>query len=212
LKRSGGTALPRTYVGRWLRAAVLDRQEERDRLVRSLNGGNAAGWNDDEPAVVEAAAELVLRQYFGPGEADANEVSWLASVACASMPEVGRNLNDRHAGAVIRSALGQPGTDADAPMSSGERFLLRMAITSLASIRMDLDESRVDELLREAERVAFDRGFHPLLRRGASASPPMWTTDMYRGILDGLCMDSRSRKCRMHRLLGFKGAARLLEN
>jgi hypothetical protein len=148
---------------------MLDRQEERDRLVRTLNGGNAVGWNDDEPAVVEAAAELVLRQYFGPGEPEASEVNWLASAACVSMAEVGRTLSDRHAEALIRSALGQPGTGAGAPMSPGERFLLRGTITSLASIRMELDESTVDEMLRQAERVAFDRGFHPLLaRRGAS--------------------------------------------
>jgi hypothetical protein len=66
LRHSGRSALPRTYVGRSLRAAMLDQQDERDRLVATLNHGSAIGWNDDEPAVVEAAGELVMRCLFGP--------------------------------------------------------------------------------------------------------------------------------------------------
>jgi hypothetical protein len=69
-RHAGNSALPRTFVGRWLRAAMLDRPDERDRLVPTLNRGSVTGWNDDEPAVVQAAAELVLRRFFGPGEAD----------------------------------------------------------------------------------------------------------------------------------------------
>jgi hypothetical protein len=77
----------------------LDRPDERDRLVTTLNPDSATGWNDDEPAVVQAAAELVLRRFFGPGKADADKVSWLASAACVSMAEMTRLLDERQAGA-----------------------------------------------------------------------------------------------------------------
>ncbi|HSR86480.1 MAG TPA: hypothetical protein VLM11_20085, partial [Streptosporangiaceae bacterium] len=39
----GSPALPRTYVGRWLRAAMLDQRELRDELATTLNGGARAG-------------------------------------------------------------------------------------------------------------------------------------------------------------------------
>jgi hypothetical protein len=141
---------------------MLDRQHERDRLVATLNRGSAKGWNDDEPAVVEAAAELVLRRFFGPGQPDADRLWWLASVACLAMTDISRPLDERHAEAVIRSALGNAaGTSFS--MSSGDKYLLQGALASLASINMDLGKAEVDELLREAERLAFDRGWHPPL-------------------------------------------------
>ena len=58
-RHPGVAALPRTYVGRWPRAAMVDQREERDQFVATLYLG-VAGLNDDEPAVVEAAAELAL--------------------------------------------------------------------------------------------------------------------------------------------------------
>jgi hypothetical protein len=45
---------------------MLDQRELREQLKFTLNGGNATGWNDDEPAVMEAACELTARRYFGP--------------------------------------------------------------------------------------------------------------------------------------------------
>lgn len=52
------TPLPRTLVGQWLLAAVLEQRDLRDRLVKSLNGGQG-GWNNDEPAVIAAACQLL---------------------------------------------------------------------------------------------------------------------------------------------------------
>ena len=112
--------------------------------------------------MVQAAAELVLRRFFGPGEADADKVSWLASAACVSMAEMTRLLDERQAGAVIRSALGEPAPGLDA-LTPADKSVLQGAVTSLASINMDLDEAAVDELVREAERVTFERGWHPPL-------------------------------------------------
>lgn len=170
LRHSGTSALPRTYVGRWLRAAMLDQPDERDRLVATLNRGSATGWNDDEPAVVEAAAELVLRRFFGPGEADADRLWWLASVTRLGMAEISRPLDEHHAEAVIRSALGEPASGL-AALKPGDKHVLRGTAVTIASINMDLDEAAVDDLLREAERIAFERGWHPpLVPRGRSGA------------------------------------------
>jgi hypothetical protein len=167
---SGASALPRTFVGRWLRAAMLDRREERDRLVRTLNGGSATGWNDDEPAVVQAAAELVLRRYLGLGEPDPDKAGSLACAVTAGLGEIRRPLDEQHADAVIRSALGAASPVFDA-LKPGERHILRGAAASVASVTMELDEAAVDELLREAERIAFERGWHtPLAPRGRAGA------------------------------------------
>jgi len=169
LRRPGTSALPRTFVGRWLRAATLDERDERDRLVRTLNGGSATGWNDDEPAVVEAAAELALQRYFGPDEPDPDKVAALAYAVTAGLGQINRPLSEPHADAVIWSALGVPSPVFEA-LKPGDRHVLRGLVATAASVMTELDEAQLDELLREAEWVAFERGFHPpLVRRGKSA-------------------------------------------
>ena len=55
---------PSTVVGKFLRAALLDQRELRRQLTTTLNNGKP-GWNGDEPAVVEAACEIAVREYFG---------------------------------------------------------------------------------------------------------------------------------------------------
>lgn len=55
---------PRTYVGRWLLALLMHDPELREQLRSTLNGGKETGWNDDEPAVIEAACELAFRLFF----------------------------------------------------------------------------------------------------------------------------------------------------
>ena len=162
LRHSGTWALPRTCEGQWLRAAMLDRRDERDRLVRTLNSGNAIGCNDDEPAVAEAAAELVAQRYFGPDEPDPGKVARLTDAMAAGLDEISRPLDRRDADAAIWSALGAPSPGFDA-LSPGDRHVLRSAVVTVASVVMELDEAAVDGLVREAERVAFERGFHPPL-------------------------------------------------
>jgi hypothetical protein len=57
---SGG---PRTCVGRWLCAGLRGESKDYNRLAHTLNRGQK-GWNDDEPAVVEAACEMAVRRFF----------------------------------------------------------------------------------------------------------------------------------------------------
>jgi hypothetical protein len=54
--RSGASGGPSTYVGLWLQALLRGDSEDYRRLVHTLNRGEK-GWNDDEPAVVEAERE-----------------------------------------------------------------------------------------------------------------------------------------------------------
>jgi hypothetical protein len=165
VKHSGSSALPRTFVGRWLRAAMLDQREERDRLVRTLNGGKATGWNDDEPAVVQAATELVLSRYYSSSDQElgglialVNEV--LVTGNCAKdIPK---------AEVVIHSAVGDdtPGIE----MMRVDRYRLRALAVGLASAKLELSAADVDSVLREAERTAFEQGFHPpLVPRGGGS-------------------------------------------
>ena len=125
---------------------MLDRRDERDRLVRTGNGGNATGWNDDEPAVAEAAAELVARRYRGLGEPEPDKAPRLAQAMTAGLGEISRPLGQRDADAAIWSAQGAPSPGFDA-RSPGDRHVLRSAVVAVASVMMELDEAAVDELL-----------------------------------------------------------------
>jgi hypothetical protein len=44
-----------------------------------------------------------------------------------------------------------------------DRYRLRVVTVALASIMLELSEAEVDSVLREAERLAFEQGFHPPL-------------------------------------------------
>ncbi len=158
LKHPGSSALPRTFVGRWLRASMLDQREERDRLVHTLNGGSATGWNDDEPAVVEAALELVL-QYFNDDQVGIGELAGLVSAALAADH---RQDDGPKAAALINAALGADASGAD-QVARMDRFRLNMLAATAASAKLQLEEAGVDAVLREAERLAFERGWHPPL-------------------------------------------------
>ena len=75
------------------------------------------------------------------------------------------SVTPQQADAVLRSALHEPG--ADGAMTRGELFLFRTYAIVFMSLKLRLGEQAIDELLREAERLAFERGSHPqLAQRG----------------------------------------------
>lgn len=96
---------PRTYVGQWLLAGMLDQRAERQRLSRMLNNGKS-GWNADEPAVVGFAFELAVRQLF-PESVDVREITAfvrdLRSRVYSTAPP-----DQLGAEALIRDALEEP--------------------------------------------------------------------------------------------------------
>jgi hypothetical protein len=91
-RRPGTAALPRTFVDRWLPASMLDQRDERDRLASTLNR-RVAGWNDNEPAVVEAAAELGLLCYFRPQPAQTGPSRSLTPIQAGRARSDGRWMN-----------------------------------------------------------------------------------------------------------------------
>ena len=151
---------PRTYVGLWLRASLRGESETYRRLSRSLNGGRN-GWNDDEPAVVEAACELAVQQFFGSERDDqmiADFVSGMrARIARSKLPPGQAEVE-----AVVKSALG--GTNVDvAHIKRSELLNIRTAVLVNISDGLSLDGQAVDVLIVSAEERAGSRGWSPPL-------------------------------------------------
>jgi hypothetical protein len=153
-------AVPRTNAGKWLRAMYLGQWELRDSLRSTLNNGQKKGWNDDEPALVEAVCELSVRQYFGP-DYDVRAVTDFVELLRAATKD-NNPFPQLESEAVIRAALGE----ADIDLSGISRFALlgiRTLAGSLATDRMRFGEAEVDQLISEAEQITFERGWHPPL-------------------------------------------------
>jgi hypothetical protein len=164
LSVSRAGSLPHTHIGRWLRALMLDQRELRDNLVSTLNNGEPIGWNDDEPAVVVACCELVIRQCWpdGPTQADVEALCALCEAAFTQGSV--KPASPGSIEAVIRATL--RGNDDRAPgVSSGDSYRISTLLAGLLADQADLSETEVDELVKKAERAAFDRRWHPPLAR-----------------------------------------------
>ncbi len=141
---------------------MLDQREERERLVATLNQGRAGGWNDDEPAVVEAAANLILHRYYGSGDPDPEALGELVEIVSQALLADNRPSDVPKAEAVIRSDLGND-TDDGGEVARVDRFRLRAVVVGLASAKLELGEAEVNSVLRESEWAAFEHGFKPTL-------------------------------------------------
>jgi hypothetical protein len=150
---------PSTVVGAWLRATLLDQRELARRLNSALNNGKP-GWNDDEPAVVEAMCELAVREYFG-GDYDVRAITLFVSGMRSRIHSVAPP-GQLETEALIRSALGETDvvTDDIKPL---QRYVIRGSVLGLARILLGWDEATVDQRIVEGERVAFARGWNPPL-------------------------------------------------
>jgi hypothetical protein len=151
---------PSTVVGRWLRAALLDQQELREQLETALNNGKPTGWNDDEPAVVEAACELAVREYFG----DDYDVRAVTSLVSGMRSRIHSNEPPEQLAteAVIRSALAEADV-MTGDINPGQKLHIRGLVTIEVRIRLGWDEAAVDRLIVAAERIASERGWNPPL-------------------------------------------------
>jgi hypothetical protein len=159
-------AHPRTVAGLWLRALLMHDDELRDRLVRKLGGGKP-GWNRDEAAVVQAVCDLAVRRYFGPGydvRAVTEMVSFMRQAELANQHTPYGQLEME---AVIRHALGEPEVDVKG-ITTDVAFKVQCGVTAVIAWKSDFTESRIDELITEAEELAIGRGFSPpLATRGS---------------------------------------------
>jgi hypothetical protein len=162
---------PRTVMGVWLRAAGLGMTEERDRLQSQLNGGKA-GWNDDEPGVIEAASELAARRYFG-SRASTDHV---AAIAARLEDAVRTGADPRRAAsklpdkaqieAVIRYASGDHSAVLD-NIRPSVVLHARGAFIFFVIMKLDI-VFELDRLICDAEALAFARGLNPPLVAGVA--------------------------------------------
>ncbi|MBO0786230.1 MAG: hypothetical protein J2P33_09150 [Actinobacteria bacterium] len=132
----------------------------REQLRSTLNGGKKTGWNDDEPAVIEAACEVAVRLFF-PEDYDVRTITAFVS-ELRTPTDNDPSLDQLKAGAIIRFALGEADvvTDDIAPL---QKLHIRISVITLLTFKLDLDESAIDKLIIDSERIAFDRGWHPPL-------------------------------------------------
>jgi hypothetical protein len=146
---------PRTIVGLWLRANCLGLTEEREHFLRQINGG-VAGWNDDEPGVVEAASELAARRYFGP-RASPDQVTELAT-----------QIQDRAASTLLQ----KPDVETVIRYATGDHtavlrnirpslvLTIRGAFIFFVLMKLDI-MFELNKLICDAEAIAFERGLKP---------------------------------------------------
>ena len=137
---------PSTVVGGWLRALLLDQRELTGQLTTTLNYGKP-GWNDDEPAVVEALCEIAVREYFG-ADYDVRAITSFVSRMRSRVHSV-EPPGQLAAEAVIRFSLGE--TDVVAgDVKRLEKLGIRIAVLAMARLLLGWDEATVDQRIVEA--------------------------------------------------------------
>jgi hypothetical protein len=159
--KANATPQPKTLVGQWLLACMLDRRDLRDQLGKSLNGGQG-GWNNDEPAVIEAVSQIASRKLFPDGD-DVAEVSAFVTrmreLVRAHTPDA-KLPGHEETEAVIRAALG----DRNIVLSrfrNQDPFEARIAVISGARSKLALADETITQMIADGEDFASDRGWHP---------------------------------------------------
>jgi hypothetical protein len=142
-----------------LRAGLRGDNADYSRLARTLNRGQK-GWNDDEPAVVEAACQMAVQQFFatyGHVPVDAFVADMRQRIAKERTPSRQEDME-----VVIRAALND---NASVPpdIKRGELLRIRGAVTANIADILKLDAEAIDQFIAEAERVAIARGYSPPL-------------------------------------------------
>lgn len=153
-------AWPRTYVGLWLRAVLLRQEELGYRLASKLNGGRQTGWNDDEPAVVQAACELGVGRLFGTSYDVRAVTAFVGKLREATDNDP--KYDQLKTEAVIRLALGDRDVDTTG-ITAVEKYGIHSAALAGARAKLGLSEAEVNQLVTDAEKIAAERGFNPPL-------------------------------------------------
>jgi hypothetical protein len=150
---------PGTTMGLWLRALLLGDREGYARLGPLLNR-DEKGWNEDEPAVVKAACQLMVREYFRAYKHVSIE-AFVADIwdriAKQRTPPRQEDMET-----VIRAALNES-IEVPPHIRRGELHGIRGAVTANISDILRLDVARIDRLVTEAETTARARGYDPPL-------------------------------------------------
>jgi len=167
---------PRTVIGAYLRAVLLDEQERRGQLRGRVNLAQPNGWNDDEYAVVQAVFELQVRRYFGTGDGAGAVPALISKLASLQAENIMKQLDLGETEAMIRSALGESGVTTD-DIAAYRKSAIGVSVMGVIHQELDLYPTAVDLLIARSEQLAFDRGWHPPLllpgvksRQGAQLS------------------------------------------
>jgi hypothetical protein len=156
------SSMPRTIIGQFLRAMIQGNVELRKQLSAKLNGGKL-GWKYDEPMVVAAACKLAVRRLWGR-DYDVRDITELVTfMRNASIERRGRTkYGQLEMEAVIRAALGEADVDTSGIIPP-DIFEIEGAMVAVAIRKLGLSQPEIDQLLVEAENIAFERGWNPPL-------------------------------------------------
>jgi hypothetical protein len=150
---------PRTVIGMWIRAFLLRDEDLSEQLNGQLNGGKK-GWNRDEAGVMQAVCVLAANVYFAPGY-DVRAITEVASRIRAADQYGGRTAHGQlEIEAVIRHALGDKDVDVSG-ISAYVAYQLQGVVAAIIAWETGFTETEIDELITEAERMAFARGWNP---------------------------------------------------
>jgi hypothetical protein len=162
-RRPAGPDRPRTNVGLWLRAGLRSDREDYTRLGGTLNRGEK-GWNEDEPAVVEAACQMAARQYFSSYRhvtIDVFVADMRRRISNGGTPPRQEDME-----AVIRAALDDT-ADVAPVIKPAELFRIRAAVTVNIADILKFDAQAIDQFVAEAECIAIARGYSPPMAIGS---------------------------------------------
>ncbi len=180
LRANPAEVRPRTTIGFFLRANALDDQKTRDRFSSQLNGGQK-GWNQDQPAVVQAACELPMTRLFERASHTSDVDHYVAELYSRwdVLPEPDRQgpVSQAVAVEVVRTALGESGDLTS--LNPLDLMVIRTVSVAVACASMGMSATQVEQLIAAAERIAFRRGWSPPLAPTAleSQTPPRRSAD-----------------------------------
>ncbi len=153
---------PRTTAGKFLRATLQGDQEEIQRLAHELNQGHQ-GWNDDEPAVIEAACQLAARRFFSEYLHVPVEDFVTADMGDRLSPRMtAPSQHDMEA--VIRAAL-DDGASLPTNIKRADLMRIRGAVTANISGILKLDATEINSLAAQSEHMATACGYDPPLAK-----------------------------------------------
>lgn len=151
---------PRTHVGRWLMAGLLNQPAERERLALKLFNGVKGSWNFDEPAVVIIISERAVSRLF-PQPVDVREVTEFV-MKLRSMIHSTEPPNQLKAEALIRYALGDRDVDISG-IKPGEMFSILGIVLGVVVHKLGITREEIRKMVLDGENTAFEQGWKPPL-------------------------------------------------
>lgn len=160
LRRSRRPRLPgpqRTIVGQWKRALLLRQHKLSNQIIESVS---PSVWDRDAVAVVEAMFEIAVPRYFRPPPDEHQLSQWVIELRDAFGEQ--RTPGNSEIAALIRATLGESDVAID-HIDTEMRLNIYGFVLGLITKKLDMSEPALDELILDGERIAFERGWHPVL-------------------------------------------------